>query len=56
MANNTQPPQSAQKYIQDRSAIYPGYNLGTPAHLPILGSSFILLLIKVTQLLIKDLE
>jgi len=48
MANNTQPPQSAQRYIQDKSAMHPGYNPGTPTHLPILGSFSILLPIEVT--------
>ena len=56
MANNTQPPQSVQRCIQNRSAMYPGYNPGTPAHLPILSSSSILLPIKATQSLIKDLK
>ncbi len=56
MANNTQPPQSTQKYIQNKSAMYPGYNPGTPAHLPISGSFSILLPIKATQSLIKDLK
>ena len=36
--------------------MYLRYNLGTLAHLPILGSSSILLPIEATQFLIKDLE
>jgi hypothetical protein len=56
MTNNTQPSQSAQRCIQDRSTIYPGYNPGTLTHLPILGSSSILLPTEETQSLIKDLE
>jgi len=56
MANNMQPPQSAQKCIQDKSAMYSGYNPSTPTHLPLLGSFFILLPTKVTQLSIEDLK
>ena len=36
--------------------MYPGYNPGTPAHLPISSSFSILPPIEATQSLIKDLE